>query len=106
MAVKSEQRRKRNEPEPATNPRRKNPEPTVDLDALARKVAAGLRPTVRQMAREVEEEEAVENPGTDLSLKALEQLHAAHRKGMLDADVMDELCDGGPECPDAEEDED
>ncbi len=41
-----------------------------------------------------------------LSAKALEQLHAAHAHGMIDDDVMDELCSGDDDCPDAEDDND
>lgn len=40
----------------------------------------------------------------ELSAKALEQLHAAHRAGMLDDDVLDELCPGDDDCPDADDD--
>ncbi len=73
-----------------------------------------LRREVRELRERVEAPPVpAENPdeadddGDDdagLSAKAIEQLHEAARKGMIDDDVLDELCAGGPDCPDIDDD--
>jgi hypothetical protein len=42
----------------------------------------------------------------DLSAKALKQVHAAAEAGLIDGDVLDELCGGGADCPDHGDDDD
>ncbi len=85
---------------------------TPKANPLGEEVLA-LRREVRELRKRVEMPPVpAENPdeaddGDDdagLSPKAIEQLHEAHRKGMLDAEVLDELCAGGPDCPDADSD--
>ncbi len=86
---------------------------TPKANPLGEEVLA-LRREVRELRKRVEMPRVpAENPdeaddeGDDdagLSPKAIEQLHEAHRKGMLDDDVLDEICPGGENCPDADDD--
>ncbi len=81
---------------------KKNPETPFGklADLVADKVAERIRQTP-PAANPDDVDAAAAEPG--LSAKALEQLHAAHRAGMLDDDVLDELCPGGEDCPDVDD---
>jgi len=76
----------------------------LNPDALAKKIAKSLRPTMRQMVKQQIGEEAVANPGTELSKDALDTLHRVYRQTGDEGlgQILDEMCDD-PECEDAQE---
>jgi hypothetical protein len=87
---------------------RENPgAPAVDLDALAKKVTASLRPAVREMVKkQVAGKPATKNPGAALSDNQLERLHRAYEETENEeiAKILDEVCND-PGCLDEDEEE-
>ena len=80
--------------------------PALDLDALAKKVTASLRPAVREMVKKQVAGKAAANPGATLSEDALDKLHTVYEETGNEelGKILDEVCTD-PDCQDGDDED-